>query len=153
MGKDNYNRIYKKIAIILYIVSLIMIVVGVSLLINNIFKSPFFDDVFNNQEMIPNDVLNEKMAFPIISVSVGGVLFFVATVLLFVDIFKQRTFSRFGKGLIDKVVNTASYMQTTYQEKVSEHKRKKIVYCKYCGSILDETEKKCPNCGASNLQK
>lgn len=143
--EKQYNHIYRKLAIIFYVISIILIFVGVFLIFNTI-SSDFWND-------IPSDEsygINYDFIVQIIMITFGGILFFAATILLIIDTAKSKIFKGFGKGLIDKVVSTATYVQTTYQDKMSEHKKNNIVYCKYCGTALDGTEKKCPSCGASN---
>lgn len=145
MGKEkHYNHIYRKIALIFYALAIIMIITGVALMASSVKTGIIMDD--------PNS-MPENLTTPIALIVIGGLIFFIATVLLFIDFAKSKIFSGLGKGLIDKVVSTATYMQATYQDKLNEHKKKKTIFCSYCGTALDGTEKKCPNCGASNFKK
>ena len=142
-----YNHIYRKLAIIFYVISIILIFAGAFLIFNAV-GNDFWNDIPSDE----SHGINYDFTVQTIMITLGGILFFVATILLIIDVAKSKIFVGLGKSLIDKVVSTATYVQTTYQDKMSEHKKNNIVYCKYCGTALDGTEKKCPNCGASNFK-
>lgn len=112
---------------------------------------------------------------------VGAIVFVVGFILQFVSISSMmgsRTFEEPANyfvviitgfsilfvgimiGVIDSMRNArsmqegiTSFVKDTFVDVVSGRMQQPAeIYCKYCGSLLNENERECPNCGAGRIK-
>lgn len=160
--KKPYNHIFRKIAIMLYIVSFVMIFAGIIMSINGMSDSMFdamngsgFDDPFFDNKMTIVADASSGMSKGVICSVIGGFGMFIATVFMIIDFAKShtlRSFATFPTKMVDKLMDTAVDMKIALDEKMERVKEARKVYCPYCGGEIAEDERKCPNCGANKSQ-
>ena len=181
--KEKNNHIFRYIAIALYVVAAILIIAGMvtmfsgagknsnntlSISINsNIYNSPgnvfdddFFDDFesefgngFNNNFKDEYNQKSKSMFKSFALIASGCFLIFVASIFLFIDMHKNRTFQKMGKSMIDGLMDTMAYTKTSFEEKVLNKDKSEPYYCEFCGGMMAESDTKCQSCGATRRQK
>lgn len=165
--QNKKNNVYLILSIILYVVAAVLISVGISRVVKA--SNSTFDN-FNQFGNI-SDNFNDMGGFPFETVSTNaginssgianGVMFIVgggfsiilASIFLFVHFHKNGSFSKMGKNMIDRMMDTIAYTKDAFSSKVLNTEKKEDVYCEYCGCIIKEDETKCQNCGASKKSK
>ncbi len=176
-GDKNKYTWMKVISIILYVIATIILIVGVVSIIeyamfivtgnaDNMHFNGFFDDEFFME--FEGDIMSPDiagMASGIKFIVIAVILFAVATILM--TVYRKRTRDLSPKqsdeNLFDSVKQSITVSIKSVADKVSktmseslgetdnkeEKKPKQKIFCAYCGSELDENDKKCPSCGAS----
>ncbi len=175
-SKKEKNYIYlKAFAIIFYVIALILIVYGIFSIIgyaytivsnsqNNWFvENNFFDpDDFVDKFEDGMDHLNISGMIKGFEFILGGVVCIVIA-SLFLRSYNKKTKPKIvekedeTENLFDTIKITISEQLKSASEKLNpdgaekqkKEKPKQKIYCAYCGSELDEQDKKCPGCGAS----
>lgn len=151
----------KAIANILYVISAIILVYSVINIIINVMDginfSPNFDpdnfDMPSGGMNVANAIFNGARTI-IISV----VLFIIATVLMTIyrkknknTIIEETTESPATKykKMFRDIVNVVTDATDSDNNQEQKKEEKVHIFCAYCGSELDEKDRKCPSCGAS----
>lgn len=173
--EKNYKYL-KVIAIILYIVAAALFIAGVCSIVgyalevvtgtqNALSMKNFFD--FEGFVVYEDDLEHVDISGMISGISLivfGSVCIVVASVLM--RMYHKKTiietssvkddnnlFDSVKKSIADQLKAASEKLNpsqtSTDENKEKSEKPKQKIFCAYCGSELDENDKKCPSCGAS----
>ncbi len=85
--------------------------------------------------------------FKFFIVIIAGFFMLFAGIML--SVFERvNKFRKLQGGILDKMLNS---IENDNQK--DTRMREQDVYCDYCGSMLHENERECPNCGAARTER
>lgn len=164
MKNEKQSKALKIIAVILYIAAAVFMVIGIVVAIRTMLGGEFHFSLKIPDRIDPDDDLFENKP----KISDFGFMYFeialfiaiVATVFLVISkkikssatvtkVFSDSDYNLYTEGS-DKPSQTPVEDTAPVEEKVEEKKR---IFCAYCGSELEESDKRCPNCGSSKKVK
>lgn len=158
MENTKSSKVLKIIAIVLYVVAGIFGVIGIAVAIKTMMSGNFHFSLQLPGNIDSNESTGEsefKLSdFGSMYFVIGIFVAFVATIFLVLSKSKKKTitkvFSDSDYNMFTEVNDKPSKEQPKDPEPVEEKvEEKKKIFCAYCGSELEETDKRCPNCGSS----
>lgn len=156
LEKSKNSKVYKIIAIILYVIAGAFFVVGL------VFALRALSNIMPNLSLnLPTDVMSSSSQGVEYSISDFGFTYFMIALglafvaTMFLCLSKRQVLSKSKKSYnvsdFDKPVDVMKYAEKPQPQPYNEETKEEIkkIYCAYCGTELDPTDKKCPNCGSS----